>query len=319
LIGIPLIYFLLVFLPNLAPPAENVPSLALVDDKHFDQLPNHTLKKKPAKRIILLGDIHGSLLQFTKFLNNVKYDGGINDHVIMLGDFLAKGPNSIGVLEFAIENKIGCILGNHELEILKRYSQFHGLPQLTYTSPGENETKPLTKDFHSTESYDLDDLMRVAKKLTPEHIQYLSTCPIIKELGPVPHYTNNKQTKNFKYPSNGVAVHGGLLWNKLDLKDQNPVDVSTVRNLLPPDWKIPTDDRHTRIGGIKSQPWYKHWTYYQRDLVQEKLSNGTIDELTIGTKVYYGHDAGRGLMKKEFSIGLDSGCVYGAQLTGSII
>ena len=35
--------------------------------------------------------------------------------------------------------------------------------------------------------------------------------------------------------------------------------------------------------------------------------------------VYFGHDARRGLQQQEFCLGLDTGCVYGNQLTGILI
>jgi hypothetical protein len=38
--------------------------------------------------------------------------------------------------------------------------------------------------------------------------------------------------------------------------------------------------------------------------------------LTVNnTNIYYGHDAGRGLNLKDYTFGLDSGCVYGDKLT----
>ncbi|KAH3661598.1 hypothetical protein OGAPHI_006446 [Ogataea philodendri] len=357
LIGGPLIYFLLVFLPNLAPPAADIPDLTMVSSpsvylhplippkahrseieqqlkdpespvkivpdfekwelldsssklfkKHFDKS-DIDESLKPVKRIILIGDVHGSLFELQKLLKKIGYDGGHRDQIFLVGDFLAKGKNSIGVLDYVIQNRIGCVIGNHEWEVLKRYAQFHGLPALTVNGT-------TTPDYHASEQYDLDDLMRIAKHLTPEHIEYLAQCPIIQELGPVPRLTNKKQTKYAPVPADGVAVHGGLVWNIEDLEDQDPESVLTMRNLLPPDWVIPTDNRHDSVDGVKSKAWSKFWTKYQREVV---ANNTDEDPFTLGTKVYYGHDAKRGLVAKEFSTGLDSGCVYGAQLSAEII
>ncbi|KAG7820024.1 hypothetical protein KL928_001461 [Ogataea angusta] len=359
IIGLPIVYFLMVFLPSLAPPSADVPDLIKVgkapvylhplippkkpelvngestSDKYNDpespikNVPNfekwslldkdtklfrrHFKKlgaaasQKPVKRLILIGDVHGSLFELQKLLKHVKYDGGRHDHVVLLGDFLAKGKNSLGVLEYAIQNRVDCILGNHEWDILKRYVQYHGLPGV-----GFNESK---NELRATEQYDLDEQMRIAKRLMPEHIDYISKCPLIKELGPVPRMTNKKRTRYASVPANGVAVHGGLVWSVEDLQDQDPEAVLTMRNLLPPDYTVPTENRHEVVDGEKSKPWTRFWTRHQLEVA----ANASDDAFTAGTKVYYGHDAKRGVCFREFSTGLDSGCVYGAQLSAEII
>jgi hypothetical protein len=161
--------------------------------------------------------------------------------------------------------------------------------------------------------------MKLAKKLTPEHIDFLSKCSPIKQLGPVPHFYNAKQTKHAEYPANGVAVHAGLVWDK-GIHNQDVEEVTTMRNLLPPDWKVPTEDRKDKVGGVKSVAWTKIWNEKQSEHYDETLEKSKKESpLTIATKVFYGHDAKRGVVTKEFSNGLDSGCVYGKQLTGVII
>lgn len=302
-------------IPNFAK-LEYVPDEIPVLRKHLKQLSklSDLSDKEMKKRLILIGDVHGCLKQLKKFLKYVNYDGGKDDHVILLGDFTNKGPDSIGVLDFLIENNIQCVLGNHEIAMMKRYIQFHGLkkPSFINSFGGSNST------FSVKETYDLDELMKLAKKLTPEHIDFLSTCSPIRKLGPVPHFSNPKQNKHALYASNGVAVHAGLVWSKT-LHHQNVEEVTTMRNLLAPDWKIPTEDRKEKVGGVKSVAWTKIWNEHQLEKYENSLKNVTDDILTIGTKVYYGHDAKRGVVTKEFSNGLDSGCVYGKQLSGVII
>ncbi|OWB74501.1 hypothetical protein B5S31_g4300 [[Candida] boidinii] len=407
LITIPIIYYLIIFLPNLAPPAADIPPLVKVDsipiylhplhkpikkddftqdelvdeedNDEFDQFEDQfedidfineaypskysdgespfkpipdfdtysyldsttklfskhvkdygiNLKKnKKSKRLILIGDIHGSLKPLHKLLNKINYNlKSSNDHIIMLGDFISKGKNSIGVLDWAIANNIDCVLGNHEIEVLKRYGQFHGLPKLTFKrkiNSNDTDTDDVIDDYEYeieeisiNEQYDLDDEMRLAKQLSPEHIGYLSTCSLIKKLGPVPHLTNKKYTKYSKFPSNGIAVHGGLIWNVEHLYDQIPETVVSVRNLLPPDFTIPTEDPHIK----GSEPWFFHWNLKQSKDVESLLNDTTTIKppFVFGNKVYYGHDAKHGLKLKEYTTGLDSGCVYGGQLSAEII
>ncbi|TID14873.1 hypothetical protein CANINC_004544 [Pichia inconspicua] len=341
------LYFMVVFLPSLTPEGVPIPDIAMVkevdvylhpfvDDKvsssknkelpnfkdalyvpedndtlkkHLAKLrskdPNFDLKSK-RKRIIVIGDVHGSLSQLKRMLRHLDYDYGIEDHLILLGDFMNKGKNSMGTLKFIMENNIDCILGNHEIAMLRRYCQLHSVKPPQFLNLGNK--------MDVKEAYKLDDLMKLAKKLTPEHIGFFSKLSAIKKIGPVPHYTNKKQTKESSYPAYGVAVHAGLMWNK-DLNEQDVDEVTTMRNLLYPDWTVPTPDRTVK----KSVAWSKIWNQKQSEKYANEIDSADEDTLTIGEKVYYGHDAGRGVTLKEFSNGLDSGCVYGKKLTAMII
>lgn len=345
------LYFMIVFLPSLTPDGIPIPDIEMVkevdvylhpfvEDKMNDlskkKLPNFkealyvsddnaTLQKHLAnlrskdpnfesksrkKRIIIVGDVHGSLSQLKRMLRHLNYDHGVDDHLILLGDFMNKGKNSMGTLEFIMENNIDCILGNHEISMLRRYCQLHGVSPPQFLNHAENANSYIS----IKESYKLDDLMKLAKKLTPEHIKFFSKLSAIKKIGPVPHYTNKKQTKEATYPAEGIAVHAGIMWNK-GLDEQDIEEVTTMRNLLPPDWTVPTPDRTDK----KSIAWSKVWNKKQSEKYEKDIANADEDTLTIGEKVYYGHDAGRGVTLKEYSSGLDSGCVYGKKLTAMVI
>ncbi|QPG76762.1 hypothetical protein FOA43_004156 [Brettanomyces nanus] len=375
LIGLPLICFLVIYLPNEAPASEGISEIAVAakspvylhpvlrpvrqetaeyqdadndwtlkihdpDDpikkvpnvckwqyldnnsklfnNHVQKLGKYYENARPVKRLILIGDIHGSFKPLMRLLKRVKYNHEF-DQIVMLGDFVAKGKRSMDVLDWAVQNDAGCILGNHEIEVLKRYVQYHGLSKLSYVGRhGKKEN--ITNLIDIKETYDLDDLMRIAKHMTPAHIKYLRECPLIQELGPVPHLTNRKQTRYFPFPAEGYGAHAGLLWNFDHIEDQDPIAVTTMRNLLPPNWTESTEDRHDMIDGVKSQPWTKHWNAKQRKDVTTALNNSTKgDSLTLGKKVYYGHDAHRGVTLREYSAGLDSGCVYGLALSSEVI
>ena len=53
------------------------------------------------KRIIAVSDIHGNLRVFRRLLDKVKFSG--NDVLIIVGDFLEKGEDSLGTLRFIME------------------------------------------------------------------------------------------------------------------------------------------------------------------------------------------------------------------------
>jgi serine/threonine protein phosphatase 1 len=72
-------------------------------------------------RIYAIGDIHGCLAKLKGLVDRCKLDCGDEDTtLIFLGDYIDRGPDSRGVVEFLINaqsqlaNKIICLRGNHE-------------------------------------------------------------------------------------------------------------------------------------------------------------------------------------------------------------
>lgn len=68
------------------------------------------------ERTLVISDIHGELNKFNRLLEKVKYDSR-EDQLILLGDYVDRGPDSKGVLNKTAElRKEGAIVlrGNHE-------------------------------------------------------------------------------------------------------------------------------------------------------------------------------------------------------------
>lgn len=73
------------------------------------------------KRILAISDIHGELELFDELLEKVRYNPS-EDQLILLGDYVERGPDSKGVLERVIElKKQGAIVlrGNHDQMMLE--------------------------------------------------------------------------------------------------------------------------------------------------------------------------------------------------------
>lgn len=73
------------------------------------------------KRTLVFSDIHGELVLFDKLLQKVNYNSE-QDQLILLGDYIDRGPNSKGVIERVIELKeSGAIVlkGNHDDLLVK--------------------------------------------------------------------------------------------------------------------------------------------------------------------------------------------------------
>lgn len=72
------------------------------------------------KRTILIGDIHGCLEEFNELLSKLNYSGS-EDRVILLGDLVDRGPDSVGVVRYARRLGLECVMGNHEYKFVKWY------------------------------------------------------------------------------------------------------------------------------------------------------------------------------------------------------
>lgn len=253
---------------------------------------------KAKERIILIGDIHGQYTELRKLLRKVKYDKR-KDHILVLGDFIAKGPDSFKVLDFLIKNDVDCILGNHEYYALQNYAQFHGLESPFFVSGSQKQKNP---DLSSS-GFNEDPEYLLAKKLQPHHVQYINQCGVIKQLGAVPLHSLKNNGK--KGHAQGLAVHAGLRWDlTVDLEEQDPNDCLEMRSYLEPFYNETTSE--PRDPGAVS--WSKIWNV--------KSKNGTIPRNYV---VYYGHDAHRGLNLKKWTKGLDNGCVRGDYLAAMVM
>ncbi len=68
-------------------------------------------------RTIIIGDVHGCIDEFTELLKKVQYDNK-TDEVILVGDLIDRGPDSVAVVRKCRELKLKCTLGNHEIKFL---------------------------------------------------------------------------------------------------------------------------------------------------------------------------------------------------------
>ena len=302
LITLVALYFFTVFLPDYfipeavaLKPIENISDIPVTLVPSSNKENSEANDKKMVDRIILIGDIHGHYIEFRKLLTKINYNKH-KDHLIVLGDFISKGPDSFKTLDYLINNNIDCVLGNHEYYILQNYATFHGLDQPNFSS---SESQPIAvKD-----SFNDDPEFLLAKKLEPHHVKYINNCSIIKKLGYVPNPKGKKKNKvgdGADY-SQGIAVHAGIRPD-LPLDQQDPIDNLEMRSLIGPFYNETTAD--------PTIPNSKSWS---------KIYNSKNGEYPADYIVYYGHDAGRGLKIKKFTKGLDSRCDRNGKLSAMVI
>ncbi|GMM53053.1 putative serine/threonine-protein phosphatase [Starmerella bacillaris] len=272
----------------------NLPHNSTLDPSHTDQ------------RLIIVGDVHGMYNELLRLMDEVKYNKEL-DTIVFLGDMITKGYDSVGIVDFAIENNAFCVRGNHEDEIMSIYASYHNLDMPKTYPPFASASRmtagtPVSVSMEPTEgprvppknglpngNYDRD--LPLVKQLERRHIDYLASCPAILDLG-----------KISKRGIEAVAVHGGLLWDELDLEKQDVYDVIRLRSIVPPDYssgsEIPDD-------GI---PWFGKWNDEQ---MKRKKENRF--------EVFYGHDASKGLQMHRYCKGLDTRCQRGGKLSAYVV
>jgi serine/threonine protein phosphatase 1 len=67
-------------------------------------------------RIIAIGDIHGCHQELAELLERLALNK--DDQLILLGDLINRGPDTLKVLDLARAHRALCLLGNHEARLL---------------------------------------------------------------------------------------------------------------------------------------------------------------------------------------------------------
>jgi hypothetical protein len=70
------------------------------------------------KRVFVMGDIHGCLKEMNQLLELVKFQPG-SDVLVLSGDLVFKGEDSLGVIRRARELGALCVRGNHDDKVVR--------------------------------------------------------------------------------------------------------------------------------------------------------------------------------------------------------
>lgn len=113
------------------------------------------------ERTFVIGDIHGCLTLLKRLIDKIPWDPK-KDRLIFVGDYIDRGEDPKGVIDFILElkrisEKVDCILGNHEamlLDYLKGKNRelylFNGgtVTLASYRFSRKNEDDPLIPEDH---------------------------------------------------------------------------------------------------------------------------------------------------------------------------
>ncbi|KAG0363185.1 Metallo-dependent phosphatase-like protein [Gamsiella multidivaricata] len=239
------------------------------------------------RRTIVVGDIHGSLVGFEGFLNKVGFDS-LQDSLILAGDLVSKGPQSLEVIDKARALNAKCVRGNHDDKVIRWKGYLDSLDVAQGQASDDKNAQPTTIPADLIEN---SEHHHIARSLSKEQYEYLLSCPLILTLP--------KELSVRRIPV--YVVHGGID-PRYGIEQQNPWVLLNVRNIL----QDGTPSRKKSKGD--------GWADMFNNLHSERIGNGDPGFLLL-----YGHDASRSLNIKTWSIGLDSGCVYGRALSGYVL
>jgi hypothetical protein len=201
-------------------------------------------------RTIVIGDVHGCSAELSDLLDLL----GLTDHdrVYFVGDLVARGPDSRGVL--ATVRRLGsrAVLGNHEQRLLHARQ-----------AKQRKERQPPLGPAH----------LQLLERFTDEDWAQLESLPLYLDL-----------------PEHGLRiVHAGVIPG-VPIQDHDPWTLTHLRSIEASG--KPSD----KTGPV---PW---GAVYQGP-----------------PHVVFGHNAVAGIQLHPFATGLDSGCVYGRELTALVL
>ncbi|KAF7556979.1 hypothetical protein G7Z17_g1046 [Cylindrodendrum hubeiense] len=259
-----------------------------------------------ARRLVIVGDVHGARRSLEVLLEKLGFDRSDGDHLILVGDLVNKGPDSPGVIDLAIKLGASAIRGNHDNAVLVAAAAIEsakiesalaeaasGNPSLS-EKPDEDakcETKLPEKPQEDTPDIKPPSTSTItAATLSVGQINWLASLPLMIRVA-LPSRPHSSL-------GNLVVVHAGLVPG-VPLEQQDPHGIMHMRSLNM------SGDAFTPAEEDGEEGWAAAW-----DRSQDKLAGSGMP-----TTAVFGHDAKRGLQLRKYSIGLDSACVYGHQLS----
>lgn len=246
-----------------------------------------------------IGDVHGCFDTLRKLLERIRFDRR-TDRLWLVGDLVNRGPKSLEVLRWAVENedRIVVVLGNHDIHLLARAA---GL-----SKPKKRDTLDVVLN-----ASDRDDLLA-----------WLRDRPLIHR------------------ESDAVLVHAGLFpeWSVRQARDlarevEETLQGDEAGDLLPSiDAKNPEQWQDELSGPDRARVALAGFAKLRTLEAGGRMCPGFSghpreapkgcipwyafpDRKSAGFTVIFGHWAALGLRIKNGVAALDTGCVWGRELT----
>jgi hypothetical protein len=169
------------------------------------------------QRTIVVGDVHGCIDELEAVLAACNWRAG--DRLVLVGDLVAKGPDSPGVLALCRARGALAVMGNHDAHVLRLREVQQGRAEGDGRKP-----KP--------------EHQQVVDTLTAADWRYLEALPPLLRLGP-----------ERPGAADTVVVHAGVVPG-IPLPEQDHDCLLTVRSIR---------DDGTPTKKIKGRPWAEVW------------------------------------------------------------
>ncbi len=250
--------------------------------------------------IYAIGDLQGCYDSFRQLLDKLKFNAD-KDRLWLCGDLINRGPKSLKTLRFVVANQscIQSVLGNHDLHLLNQ-----ALPK----------TKRISADFEKIlKAPDRDELLHWLRSQPLMHYDREYDSALV-HAGLLPGWSIKKGLKRSREVERvlqGKQSHKFLremygdkpaLWSgKLSGNDRLRFIVNAFTRMRMVD---PTGALNLTHSGPPSkadkslQPWFS-----SRNRKARK------------SRIVFGHWSALGLMNKKNLVCLDTGCVWGRQMT----
>lgn len=242
-------------------------------------------------RHVVIGDLQGCREEFELLLERLRFDPS-RDQLLLLGDLVNRGPDSLGCLRLARQLAAASVLGNHDLHLLRSAAGYRKL-----------RTEDTLTEL--LEAPDLESLLdwlasQPPLRLIPGAVLVHAALPPDSSLEAAPAGWLSISDSHAPFRPRLAALEAvpqlALLTRArlLDRTGQEP----------GPDWRptAPTwpGDKQRPTAGFA--PWYRWFD----------------PERWGGRRAVFGHWAMQGLVREPQAIGLDTGCVWGGGLTAWI-
>jgi serine/threonine protein phosphatase 1 len=137
-----------------------------------------------------IGDIHCQIDKIHEVINWIERDGGRDAHIVFLGDYVDRGPNSKAVIELLMTGVNAgknwtCLLGNHDRMLTMFLEDY---PRTDYRlKPGYDWFHKNIGGMETMASYGVDanhdrrlfQIYEDAKKAVPQsHLDFISSLPL---------------------------------------------------------------------------------------------------------------------------------------------
>lgn len=182
-----------------------------------------TIKK--IKNLIAVGDLHGDSVSTAKYVKGIEelFKKDELDHVIFLGDYVDRGPDSIKVLNTVIDlklsypNKVTLLRGNHETKNVFRIFSF--IDENSLMNQVNRKYYPLCNKY-------TDELKAVL-------LDFFNALPLAADI--------DIDSPSLKKTRKILAVHGGIPCRRFSDYASNELIWNSFMNLRETNGRIPVD------------------------------------------------------------------------------